>query len=93
MFLFIYVETTLDFGGEKFKYISCSYLSLRVTSLRVNQGDLNTSHVLIYQNLCGKYKSFRRFKYISCSYLSSQGNGTGFIRNKFKYISCSYLSK
>ena len=76
----------------QFKYISCSYLSnIEVINSFLSK-NLNTSHVLIYQEVEDKRVTLLKFKYISCSYLSGyKMSGTGYV-DRFKYISCSYLS-
>ncbi len=75
-----------------FKYISCSYLSHRLTSMCTATADSNTSHVPIYQH-------FDEHN-LSCSYIQihlmflfiMDGQISIFDYMGFKYISCSYLS-
>ena len=93
MFLFIAILRSNGRSVTLFKYISCSYLSIRYLSPNPPIRYLNTSHVLIYR--CSDLSSYMakvEFKYISCSYLSFVAPAQPAERKKFKYISCSYLS-
>ena len=57
-------------NSDRFKYISCSYLSGLKKLLTTSSENLNTSHVLIYLSVKFREGIKQKFKYISCSYLS-----------------------
>ena len=93
MFLFILVLASQSLLHCRFKYISCSYLSLLKYLYAEEDVNLNTSHVLIYLQMQRKKQDeTQKFKYISCSYLSMLRKSMLAKTLSFKYISCSYLS-
>ena len=56
----------------RFKYSSCSGLSLRSMFCRYRTQDSNTSHVIVYQEHLVVPDPLREFKYISCYCLSDR---------------------
>ena len=61
--------------------------------LRRQQGNLNTSHVILYLNIVIALVAIMPFKYISCYSLSDVDYIVVFGLYKFKYISCYSLSR
>ena len=60
----------LDWYPGAFKYISCYSLSNLVHTQHQYFVDLNTSHVILYQNNRKSEEYAEKFKYISCYSLS-----------------------
>ena len=93
MFLFIPFELASRLSGEKFQYISCSYLSKRLSNLFAISSHFNTSHVLIYRNNSSRkyhwqihFNTSHVLIYLFPFFIFSHYD------NIFQYISCSYLS-
>ena len=87
----LYSITLLDI--IRFKYISCSYLSL--AGAAVGGSDFIFKYISCsYLSLFGIHSpsAVMAFKYISCSYLSLVVKTIDCKGFAFKYISCSYLS-